>query len=222
MAFPTTGILDNFNRANEGPPPSSGWAADATVGTNQLTTSGNTLAAGTSNVFAYWAQSIFGPDSEVWVTLTTKSGGTNYLALYLRFDPATHNGYELELDPVVGGTDTSQHYRVDNAVFTAIGAAISQEFSNGDGLGLEVDGTTLQGYRRSGSTWAPLGTTRSDSTYKGIGRLAIQLGNTDVVCDDFGGGTKVPIQATMNSTLLNLVDFPKNILRKEIQQGRLI
>ena len=25
MAFPTTGILDDFNRGNEGPPPSANW-----------------------------------------------------------------------------------------------------------------------------------------------------------------------------------------------------
>ena len=26
MAFPTTGLLDDFNRADEGPPPSASWS----------------------------------------------------------------------------------------------------------------------------------------------------------------------------------------------------
>ncbi len=193
MAFPTTSVLDSFDRANEGPPPSSSWTADTGFGSNGLRVVSNVCGATSlSDSFAYWNVSSPGPDCEVFVTVSTKPANGNYCALYLRsvFAGAGSDGYELQLN-VATGTDTTQHYRVDNFVFTALGAAINQEFTAGDGLGLEIIGNSLQAYRRSSGVWAALGTTRADSTYTAAGRTGIQIQDTTGRFDDFGAGTVV-------------------------------
>lgn len=186
-SFPTTSVLDTGVRANAGPPPSASWTADTGIGTNNLVISSNSIAATTANAYAYWNVSTFGPNSEVFCTITTKADG-NYVAVYARVDPAGNNGYEVENDPVAG-TDTSAYFIMTGAVFTQLGASVSQEFANGDGLGLEIVGSTLQMQRRSASVWATLGTSRSDSTYASAGNLALQIGNTLPRVNDFGGGT---------------------------------
>ncbi len=189
MAFPTTSILDTGVRANAGPPPSASWSADTGVGPNQLVIASNTFAVNAANGYAYWNVATFGPASEVFCTITTTTE-SQYTAIYLRVDPVGNNGYEAEVDPVAG-TDTSAYFRMDNAVYTQLGASVSQEFTNGDGFGLEMIGNVMQMYRRSAGVWATLGTTRTDSTYTVAGNLALQLGEILVDVNDFGGGTAI-------------------------------
>src|SRR5436189_297727 len=62
--FPTTNILDDFNRSNQGPPPSSNWVSDGSpdgwkVLSNQATPSVDGYA------HDVWERDTFGPDSEV-------------------------------------------------------------------------------------------------------------------------------------------------------------
>jgi hypothetical protein len=189
VAFPTTSVLDTFDRADVGPPPSASWSADTVTGPSGLKVVGNLVAVSQANGFDYWNVATYGPDSEVFLDVTTKPGNGNYFAVYLRFDPVGHNGYEAELD-VAAGTDTTGIWREDNAVFTQLGASISQEFAAGDALGLEMVGSTLQAYRRSSGVWSALGTTRTDATYAVAGRLAAQFGDTIARGNDFGGGTQ--------------------------------
>ena len=187
MPFPTTGVLDNFNRANEGPPPSASWTSDTGTGPNNLVVNTNVCAATAGNAFAYWNPSTFGPDSEGYFTLTTKAGNGAYIAVYLRYDAAGNNGYEGEYDEAA--TDTSAYWREDAGAYTQLGASVSQEFVVGDGFGLEMIGSTMQLYRRSSGVWAALGTTRTDATYTAAGNIGMQMSHTTNRFDDFGGGT---------------------------------
>lgn len=194
MAFPTTSVLDNFNRTNEGPPPSASWSGPVFSGHGQLKVSSNTcIPDGAGNKNDYWNVATFGPDSEAFVTITSK-GATAWVDVFVRLaSPGTTgvDGYSVEMD---SGAATVTHYRIDNGVLTALGSAISQAFSNGDALGLKIVGSTLQAYRQpSGGSWATLGTTRSDSTYTAAGNIGLHAANTSVVMDDFGGGTALPV-----------------------------
>lgn len=148
-AFPTTGILDNFNRANTGPPPSANWtqgfgglAGQFKVVSNQLVV--NSIASGSAG--DYWNPSTF-KDSEEYLTVVTKPADGNYVLLLIRVvDPsvAAWSGYFLNAVAAVG-TDTIQLYRETNGSATQI-AVYNQEFSNGDSIGISAIGSTITAY----------------------------------------------------------------------------
>ncbi len=196
MAFPTTGILDNFNRNNEGPPPSASWSAMYSgltggweVVSNQCTVDSLGVAGACAN---YWNQATYA-DSEVYTTIVTKPADTTYFILFARavdVTGTTPDGYVLRLATVAGaGNDVVTFRRSDNAVQTQLGDAITQEVAAGNSFGLEIISDDLTAYLNTGS-WASIGT-RTDATYSAAGYLCITTTSTATVLDNFGGGTVV-------------------------------
>ncbi len=198
MAFPTTGILDTFTGADENPIVTN-WTVKIRPTDDNLKRLSNTL----QNEFqggigsGWYDISTYGPDSEVWATVTTK-GPTNgdQIRLYLRLVDvglSTVDGYEARLVSVDAGTDAVRIFRLDNGSSSQLGVDISQEFTDGDGFGFEAIGSTLAVYRKSAGVWTLLDT-RTDSTYTAAGYLGVQFTQSGVgspVLDDFGGGTVV-------------------------------
>jgi hypothetical protein len=182
MAFPTTGILDDFNRANEGPPPSADW----TNIVNGCKVVSNICVGGTSgaNNINKWNKASYGPDCEIYATL---SNFTNWIDLYARFNSAFSNGYGLTIwdvnilrvNKITGGTPTQ------------IGSDITlpANLAAGDSLGMEIIGNDIKVYtKQGGGAWTLRGTV-TDSTYTGAGYLGININGTSQQIDDFGGGT---------------------------------
>lgn len=196
MAFPTTSVLDNFTGTNGDDLPvySANWQATTTGGA-ALEIQGN-AATGTSaggNNTNSWATS-YGPDCEVYVTISTVAAAGNVILLFARgvqtTSLSTVDGYVLRYAPAAG-TDTLTIQSVTNGVQTSIGAAFSQEIANGDSIGLECVGTTLTCYYKpSGGSWGSL-FSRTDSTYTAAGQVALFSTSTGVRFDAFGGGTFV-------------------------------
>ena len=187
-------MLDNFNRANEGPPPSANWSTDIeNVGALGLKVVSNACTDNAGSFSdGWWNASQFGPDSEVYATLATVA----YTRLNMRIQsPGTSgcDGYYLDYNP---GSSFVKLFRIDNAVETQLGATEVFTVSNGESLGAEAIGSTLTAYRKSGS-WASL-FFRTDSTYGGSGYLGL-TGQNSVVYDDFGGGTVVAAVTTLAS-----------------------
>jgi len=185
VAFPTTGILDDFNRGNEGPPPSASWSTldnGLEVDTNQL--KGVTNGTNTS----YWNVETFGADCECYYTIA---------------NAADEHGVLIRLKDVVG-EDTLDGYliwqadvdeitiaRLDNNVPTALGAAISQAVVSGDKLGVECVGDQISAYFDDGGAgWGSIGV-RTEATYGAVGYIGAYLEDVDGRSDDFGGGTVV-------------------------------
>ena len=142
----------------------------------------------------YWGASNFGPDSEAFFTLAVAADSDLEMGVFLRLvqegSGATADGYLCAVQELA--TDATGHYRLDNGATTLLGATIAQEFANGDALGEEIIGSTLQAYRRpSGGSWATLGTTRSDSAHAAAGKLGLLITSTTARLDAFGGGTVV-------------------------------
>lgn len=196
MAFPSASVLDDFNRANEGPPPSANWTTDFDgSGAAGLKVVSNQCAPnGTGACSGYWNAATFGPDCECYVTVATVGASTNVLHLYARLasvGTAGVDGYSVQLAKAAG-TDTLKLYRLDNGVHTQLGATVSQEFASGDSLGMDVTGTTVQLWYKSGAgAWTSLAT-RTDATYSAGGNLAVlTTGSTTWRLDNFGGGTVV-------------------------------
>lgn len=200
MAFPTTGTLDSFSRANEDPI-ATGWmdaspyyfvAGDTgflALLSNKLT---NATGGGT-DTSSGWDASSFTAPLEIWATITTASAvatdAFKLLAMTAISDAAA-DGYELHVEKSAG-TDIWRIRRRDNVTPTTLGADMSQEIASGDSVGLSISSGTITAYYKSGAgAWTTVGT-RTDSTYTGtfyIGVKTVQSVSGAWKAAPFGGG----------------------------------
>jgi hypothetical protein len=194
-SFPTTPVLDNFNRANTGPPPSANWSQgpfDFTGGEG-LQLSSNAIirkATGSYRQDDYWNPTTFGPDSEVYTTASTV-GASDEIDLYLRgtsIGSGTSNGYLLNIN--FSGNIWSLS-KVTGGASTSLGNNFTQAISSGDSVGFSARGTNITAwYKASGGSWKPIGTA-SDGIYSTAGNIGIGIAGTGgTVLDNFGGGTQ--------------------------------
>lgn len=209
MAFPTTSVLDNFNRATENPLSGGGnWTNPLLFGNSALQIESGVAnqVGGTSSGAnsAYRSNTTYGPDSEAYITLTVKSG-SSLVAVYARItnpnSSGASDGYSVSL-AISGGTDTLRVERVDNDIKTIIASA-SQEVSAGDAFGLECNGTTIAAYyKASGGSWnaTPTAST-TDATYGSAGYVGLTINGAGHSGDDFGGGTLVAASASITPTV---------------------
>jgi len=199
MAFPTTNILDNFNRDNEGPPPSGDWKNETSgfcggleVVNNQCVIDG--LGLGGAAV-AIWDDNAIGPDCEAYITIVTRPGNSYNVFVAVRQttdNMTTADGYSVAIgrDDVDG--DKIYIQRIDNGAQNTLGAEIDCVFSDGDKIGIRVIGAnpaTITAYHDTGGGWIEVGS-REDSDYDDAGYLIIASDDADdvIVLDDFGGG----------------------------------
>lgn len=205
MSFPTTSIIDTFNRANENPlaTSSSGttWTTSPTGGT-QLQVSTNAATAAAAGVGAQDLTPTYGPDSEAYFDASTIGASSQPFGVWMNVQTpgaGTESGYEILYR---AASSAVRVFRVDTDTLTQLGADISATFSAGDGFGASNVGGTITPYQRTSGTWNALAT-RTDSTY-GAGKIAAQCAS-DAVIDNFGGGTVAA--ATATPVLPVVVDF---------------
>ena len=196
-SFPTTGILDNFNRANEGPPPSANWTGPVQTGEEGLRVTSNECdqpAGGTAGS-GVWVGT-FGPGSECFSTIaavpTTNGNGQAHFVRVVDPNTAGVDGYLPAYINLGGGIYRDYYtYRLDNNAYTQLGVTVTgTTLGVGDDIGGAIIGSTLRTYRRVGvGLWTEEdSTSRTDSTYTAAGRIGMRLDNT-CIADDFGGGT---------------------------------
>lgn len=211
MAFPTTAVLDDFNRTEDPLSQGGAWSNPTESGDVTLKTNGSTLLLGSGTGYgdAYRTTSV-GPDSEVYCTLSTLGAvGTDNVFIYVRVASpggAGLDGYVMGFGRGAGAADDGWTiFRIDDAAGTQLGAQIVQDVAAGEKIGLEIIGSTIAPYHYNGSVWTQLGT-RSDSTYSAAGKIAITFNDVTWRIDNFGGGTVVvtPALATTRYT-----EFPK-------------
>lgn len=187
MAFPVNGVLDNFNRANEGPPLSTSWTSKIITTNNTLQVVSNQAWGAGFNSSAWWNVTTFGPDSEAYVT-SADGFGQCWLWTNLQTPGTTGlDGYRFSFFLSSGNL---QVFRVDDNVATQLGGDISGSARGaGDAFGGENIGGTLTGYvKPSGGSWTAYGATRTDTTY-GTGYIGFTVTANNGTADDFGGGT---------------------------------
>lgn len=202
-AFPSTPVLDNFNRANEDPLSGGGnWAGPILPGLNQMKVVSNgimqSLTVALQSGTSYWNVTTFGPGSEVYFELPTV-WANNSSDVWTWCNGQSENTASVDGYAMVAGRSTGSWewylYRLDNGTWTQLGASLgTQLLSAGDALGIECGSTGIfqTYYKASGGSWATLGTTRTDTTYTSghIGLSKGYLDSTSVV-DNFGGGNIV-------------------------------
>lgn len=192
MAFPTTGLLDNFNRANEGPPPSTDWTT-IIAGKGHKVLSNEcvpeTDSAGAVRFSSGWDTSTYGPDCEAYLTvIDPATWGEGPMARLTTLAEATVDGYRYWRS----SSNNTSLYRIDNGVGTKLGAdGPAFTIASGDKLGIECIGSTIKGYVKDGAAaWAEQ-LSRTDSTYGDAGYIGLsQYPSSEYVgLDDFSGGT---------------------------------
>lgn len=206
-AFPTTSILDNFNRANENPLSTAGslgapiHTSDGTCKLVSNAVQDDSLADGTGSCAFYWDGANFGPGAEVYVKLVTPwQNNTSDFWLWMNGNSeGTTNvdGYQLYV-PYNTGVWYYTVYRHDNNVSTELTPSFEAgpTFADGDQIGGEITagGTITFYYKTAAGSWGPAAgvSTRSDTTYTS-GHIGASKGYTDTTTslDDFGGGTIV-------------------------------
>ncbi|HSG12453.1 MAG TPA: hypothetical protein VLA22_01140, partial [Gaiellaceae bacterium] len=184
-------ILDSFDRRNENPLSDSGRWTNGIGGSAEVglrVVSRSVLACTKSTICSAWRNDAsYGPDSEVWATISTLPGDGNELRLYARLQGAgasTYDGYLLRASQLPG-TDELYLERVDDGTALTL-LTLSRELAVGDVLLLRVSGSTLEAWLRSGASWSLVGSVAS-STYPGAGLIGVGMSGTTGRLDDFGG-----------------------------------
>jgi hypothetical protein len=214
MAFPVSGVLDDFNRADASVL-GSNWslASDFGLGgpdnqgisSNQLYHIGNQYV---NYCIMRWNVSSFGPDMEAYLTINSKptgsSGDPTSLIARMIVAASQVSGYTVDADYE---DNLIKIFREDNNVGTQLGASIAQTISAGDRFGIECIGTTISAYYKVGAgSWTNIGS-RTDATYASAGYIGFYLaGNEDNShngkWDDLGGGTIAAAVARTQSFMM--------------------
>lgn len=196
---PKNGVLDDFNRADEGPPPSSSWANN--VG-NVVKVLSNAAGSASSGGSAYYKNGCFGVLQEVSAEMSTL--GAAHLGMW-RQPGAGTDGYVFYFD---NASNFGNIQRVDNGTWTILGDSFfCGSVGAGDAFWLEANRVELLAYVRLAGAWSLLAR-RADMTYRGD--LSVGLGVSDGTArwDNFIGGPTGAPEST------DYQRFPKIKLRR--------
>jgi len=181
--FPTTSVLDNFNRAN-------GAIGSNWIGQNDssFTVSSNQLAINSSGLdsFVAWSLASFGADQEAYVTLSQLSASGTEQGLLLKTaadaSAALKVVYAASANVVRVFTYTSATGWVQR------GSDISVTMNNGDQLGARAKANGHVEVYRNGSLLGTVSVT-AWAPYSGGGYIGLWYSNVSgAIVDDFGGG----------------------------------
>lgn len=194
MSFPTTAVLDSFTAADGTHPPDANWTTPLTGdGGAVLTVQQGAVTAGGASERdgGYWNPSAFGPDCEVFCTVSTLPASGETIRIYLRLTPGSQTGYRLVYTHGAPGSVVIQRFTGGSATTLATIAG-GVTLAAGEKIGLSAVGTVLTAYRYTGGAWTTLGSydTAGDATkYTAAGNIGLVVQNLTVRVDSFGGGT---------------------------------
>jgi len=187
MAFPTTSVIDNFNRAdaaNLGANWSTFWGDPTnTIVTNQAV--GSTGWRGN-----YYNVGTYGPDCEAYLTLTAL-GATYTFYLFIRTTSTSPlTGYAIKVESALSRISLKRYLNGSEAEGMA---AYTQAVTAGDSIGISCIGSTITGWYKSGAgAWTELGhVTNTYITNAGYICLDHTSTTTANSFDNFGGGTAI-------------------------------
>jgi len=187
VAFPTTSLLDDFNRAdttlNTG-----NWGQLDFVGPG-LSLISNQCGSASNFRASYWTTS-FAADQEAFCTIQTV--GSSGLILFLRLvsplAQASTSAYAVYAD--FGGS-LLQLYRLDPVNSYHLLASTSVTWGAGDKVGGQIVGSALSAWRApAAGSWTQV-VSATDATYSSGGVIGIEHENAATRSDDFSGGSYV-------------------------------
>ncbi len=188
--FPCNAVLDNFDRANQGPPPSSSWGGIIVSGGGGLRVSGNQLSGAVDNTNTSYWNTAFGPDTESYITLSSL-GATYGGGLWFRVSAPGQSNLTGYLIFAYNSLEVIRVFRRNSdGSYVQLGADIPQAVSNGDSFGVTMIGSTMTIYYKVGAgPWTNLAT-RTDSNYLSAGFIGVETADSITALDNFGGGNR--------------------------------
>lgn len=188
--FPSTAVLDDFNRPNGGVGPN--WSAASGVAIDA-----NRLRATTSNTEPVWDANSFGLDQEAYFTFATAPNGEYHINMRLQY--ADPGAYHIEVKY------NGQVTIATSPGWIPLGPPIAVTYAAGDQFGVRTYGPNIHVYKngtlvgtRSFSGWIHA----NDPGYIGIGM--INAGSASRL-DNFGGGNYLPV---INTPPTAIIDSP--------------
>lgn len=195
---PTQGVLDNFNRADEGPPPSSSWlnGLQGSVDSTGIKVVSNVAVANTNAKAAATWNTVFNADQSVYAQLKERTGQTD-VRLWVRVGNPTLSsitGYQFRYYFDGSAFKMNAYYLSDDSTsvqITSPSANVTFDYSVNDYISVTPIGTTFYICKSSdGTSWTEQGSF-SDSTKNTSGYIGISLeGNSATSFDNFGGGNQ--------------------------------
>jgi glucose/arabinose dehydrogenase len=184
-AFPTTSILDSFNRANG--PLGAPWTT-----TSLMSIQGNALQVTGPGAISVFSASIFGPDQECYLTLGTIPANPTEMDLMLKVQGLTGDTGHIEIwyDKANQRVVISTFH--PTAGWQQWGVLSGVTFAAGDRLGGRAFATGVVEVFKNGAKLGQVSVTGWPFYALG-GRLGLTMGATGAVLDDFGGGNWTPV-----------------------------
>jgi len=195
QTFPSTPILDDFNRPNEGSPGGPNWVASVSssipahvgISVNNNQAVGQTTTMSYSSVWTQW----FSEDQEVYFTYTATPGTHACMGPSVRVKtPTDLNSTQYLLficqDTIGQNRSTANIWRRANNAWTLLKqSTINADIKAGDQVGLRAIGSTIKAYLNG----AMVSSVVDGSPVLGGGYLQLYVGD-DVghKADNFGGG----------------------------------
>jgi len=179
--FPSTGILDTFNRTDESPL-AGGFAGPIEVGVAQLKIVSNKATGITAGVGESYWNTAFGADQEAYV----KNVDNLKVELAVRLtnlNSSSLTGYWAVF--YAGSSTVVDVFKVVNNAFTTLFSGPVTVYAANDILGLSVVGSRINCYRNGVCILSLV-----DTAVTGGGKIGLK-GNASVTMDDFGGGDYV-------------------------------
>ena len=185
--FPETAILDNFNRADEGPPPSASWTTPAGFDGLQVVSLECANLVGIGECI--WVTA-FNAGQEARVTVPARQDDESEFYILARYQDADNKVF---ID-IVRDDDTNDIVEISETVAgvtTLIGGPyIIADYLDGDAFGMCCQGAIITAYYRSvggGVLWTTLGTGTTTLPVAG-GQIGLEAWDATIRLDDFGGG----------------------------------
>jgi pectate lyase len=201
--------LDDFNRANQGPPPSSNWTSGLIPGQLGLKVLDNTLVVDTTSTSSiWWNASTFPADAEVSVLFAdATTSAFRHLRLFLRVTQpgvaGQTTGYFCQAEPDPGGVTGGVYLRrIDSGAATApLAQRLDIPWATGDQAKCSMVGSQLCVSRMaSGSgVWTEL-LCLTDTTYATGGVVGVGMNHPELAVDDFSAGAVVMTTPTVTIT----------------------
>jgi len=188
MLFPTTPILDTFNRSNEGPPPSASWTDSIFISNSGLKVVSNTCVADSGIGSAWWSAEQFDRNCECYFTIINDVLPHNiYLRLQNPGVDDSQSGYIVQHD---SSSEDPRHVfilRLDSGVATVISTIVAAVESDA-GFGASAIEGLISAYRKPfGGEWELLGNV-IDTTYSSGGYIGSSMSSGGGGIENFGGG----------------------------------
>jgi hypothetical protein len=193
ITFPQTGILDDFNRPDEGPPPSTSWDL---ISSFRVVSNEAVADEEVESPIGLW-NTTFQSNSEVYFTVTDWSDCFECgVSAVINYDFYSDTGYLLN----VSREDLSLILLKLNPESEALGNTSVITMSDGDSVGIRsLEGNISVFYKPVGLEWSEV-ISVSDSTYV-TGQVVMAAFGVPVPhLDNFGGGEITNPTPTPTST----------------------